>query len=119
MADFFFKTYLELAQIQHLTGSNNQPFAQVIRDLSDTVVSALDYYGAFTTRAKDFLFYPHMPNYTLIFTCKLAVCLVFLSAIRGGVARYRYDFLTKMGWIKFLGLVLSTFLVTLTVFLLY
>ena len=46
---------------------------------------------------KDSFYYAYSTNHTFIFTSKLAVCLVFLSAIRGGVPRYRYDFLTKMG----------------------
>lgn len=62
---------------------------------------------------KDAFYYSYVTCYTFVFTLKLAVCLVFLSAIRGGVPRYRYDFLTKMGWIKFLGLVLSVFVLTL------
>jgi NADH:ubiquinone oxidoreductase subunit H len=33
--------------------------------------------------------------------------------VRGGIPRYRYDFLTKIGWIKFLSLVLAVFLSTL------
>ena len=52
--------------------------------------------GLFTF-TKDAFLYSHTANYTLIFTLKLSCCLVFLSAIRGGVPRYRYDFLTKMG----------------------
>jgi len=47
--------------------------------------------------SKDTFYYSYATNYTFIFTTKLAVCLVFLCAIRGGVPRYRYDFLTKMG----------------------
>jgi NADH:ubiquinone oxidoreductase subunit H len=61
--------------------------------------------------SKDTFRYSYTTNHTFIFTTKLATCLVFLSAIRGGVPRYRYDFLTKMGWIKFLGYVISVFLV--------
>lgn len=68
---------------------------------------------------KDSLAYHYSTNYTFVFTLKLAVCLVFLSAIRGGVPRYRYDFLTKMGWIKFLGLVLSVFISTYILVLLW
>jgi len=41
------------------------------------------------------------------------MCLSFLILIRGGVPRYRYDLLTKLGWIKFLGYVLAVFLLTL------
>lgn len=69
--------------------------------------------------SKDSFSYFYATNYTFIFTLKLAVCLVFLSAIRGGVPRYRYDFLTKMGWVKFLGLVLSVFLFTFVLFLIW
>ena len=68
---------------------------------------------------KDSLTYYYSTNYTFVFTLKLAICLVFLSAIRGGVPRYRYDFLTKMGWIKFLGLVLSVFIGTYSIVLLW
>lgn len=71
-----------------------------------------------TTFVKDTFSYYYVTNYTFVFTLKLSVCLVFLSAIRGGVPRYRYDFLTKMGWIKFLGLVLSVFATTLVLALL-
>lgn len=50
-------------------------------------------------------------NYPLFFTIKLSLLMMFLILIRGGVPRYRYDFLTKLGWVKFLGYVLSIFLV--------
>lgn len=53
-------------------------------------------------------------NPMIVFTVKLLLCLMFLIFIRGGVPRYRYDFLTKMGWVKFLFYVLSLFLVTFT-----
>jgi len=57
-----------------------------------------------------YVYYTHACNFTLTFTFKLAACLSFLIFIRGGVPRYRYDFLTKIGWIKFLGYVISIFL---------
>lgn len=41
---------------------------------------------------------------------KFILLLALLIFIRGGVPRYRYDFLTKMGWIKFLNIVLGGFL---------
>lgn len=69
--------------------------------------------------SKDAFYYSYATNYTFIFTLKLAICLVFLSAIKGGVPRYRYDFLTKMGWVKFLGLVLATFLASFVIFLVW
>jgi len=52
-------------------------------------------------------------DYSLIITLKISFCLAFLIVIRGCIPRYRYDFLTKMGWVKFLGYVLTIFLITI------
>ena len=41
--------------------------------------------------------FKYSTNYTLVFTFKILLCLSFLIFIRGGVPRYRYDFLTKIG----------------------
>jgi NADH:ubiquinone oxidoreductase subunit H len=41
---------------------------------------------------------------------KFLVLIALLVFVRGGIPRYRFDFLTKIGWIKFLSLVLSIFL---------
>lgn len=49
----------------------------------------------------------------LIMAFKFLVLIALLIFIRGGVPRYRYDFLTKIGWIKFLSLVLAVFLSSL------
>ena len=51
--------------------------------------------------------------YSLIFTLKFILIISLLVFIRGGIPRYRYDFLTKIGWLKFLNLVLIAFLFTL------
>lgn len=44
---------------------------------------------------------------------KFLILIAMLIFIRGGIPRYRYDFLTKIGWIKFLSLVLAVFLSSL------
>ena len=80
------------------------------------IETGLFFVETFFTFSKDSFYYSYATNYTFLFTLKLATCLIFLAAIRGGVPRYRYDFLTKMGWVKFLGLVLSVFI---SVFFLY
>ena len=49
----------------------------------------------------------------VVFTIKFILLIALLVFIRGGIPRYRYDFLTKIGWIKFLSLVLSVFLSSL------
>lgn len=64
------------------------------------------------------LFFLHtfiLPQLTpvFIFTVKVVLSIFILITIRGGVPRYRYDFLTKLGWIKFLTLVIIIFCYTL------
>jgi NADH:ubiquinone oxidoreductase subunit H len=49
----------------------------------------------------------------IITALKFLTLIAMLVFIRGGIPRYRYDFLTKIGWIKFLSLVLAVFLSTL------
>jgi len=44
---------------------------------------------------------------------KFIILIGLLIVVRGGIPRYRYDFLTKLGWIKTLSLVLIIFLVNL------
>jgi hypothetical protein len=44
---------------------------------------------------------------------KFILLLGLLILIRGGIPRYRYDFLTKLGWIKTLSLALTIFLINL------
>ena len=63
--------------------------------------------------------YPYSTEFSFAFTTKLAGCLAFLILIRGGVPRYRYDILTKLGWVKFLGFVLAIFILTLVMFFLW
>jgi hypothetical protein len=63
--------------------------------------------------------YPYSTEFSFAFTTKLAACLSFLILIRGGVPRYRYDILTKLGWVKFLGFVLAIFILTLVMFFLW
>ena len=82
MGDILFNIYAEV-----LTLFNNPTISN----------SWLLFYETAFSFSKDTFHYYYSTNYTFIFTLKLAVCLVFLSAIRGGVPRYRYDFLTKIG----------------------
>jgi NADH:ubiquinone oxidoreductase subunit H len=65
-----------------------------------------------------FAFLPSVPmKYTVIaalgFSVKFLLLIALLVFVRGGIPRYRYDFLTKIGWIKFLSLVLAVFLSSL------
>lgn len=44
---------------------------------------------------------------------KFLLCIALLIFARGGIPRYRFDYLTKLGWIRFLSLVLLSFLIEL------
>lgn len=46
---------------------------------------------------------------------KFLVCIALLIFARGGIPRFRFDYLTKLGWIRFLSLVLMSFLVELLI----
>jgi NADH:ubiquinone oxidoreductase subunit H len=48
---------------------------------------------------------------SLIVSIKFLILVALLVFIRGGIPRYRFDHLTKMGWIKFLSLVLASILI--------
>ncbi len=50
---------------------------------------------------------------------KVTTCLVILILIRGCIPRYRYDFLTKMGWIKFLCFMLVIYWLSTILFLIW
>lgn len=55
-------------------------------------------------------------NITLFFGLKMVMTIGLLILIRGGTPRYRYDYLTKLGWLKFIGLII---LVLVSAFLLF
>lgn len=46
----------------------------------------------------------------LVIAFKFLVLIALLIFIRGGIPRYRFDHLTKVGWIKYLSLVLASML---------
>lgn len=47
----------------------------------------------------------------LFMAIKFLICIALLIFARGGIPRFRFDYLTKLGWIRFLSLVLLSFLV--------
>lgn len=44
---------------------------------------------------------------------KFLLCIAVLIFVRGGIPRFRFDYLTRLGWIRFLSLVLLSFLIEL------
>lgn len=63
--------------------------------------------------------YTFVFNSSIIFGIKFLLCIVFLVLIRGGTPRYRYDYLTKLGWLKFINIILFIFLFSLFNFYLF
>jgi len=51
--------------------------------------------------------------FSIFMGLKFVILIGLLIVVRGGIPRYRYDFLTKLGWIKTLSLVLAIFLINL------
>ena len=47
----------------------------------------------------------------LTIALKFLLLIALLIFIRGGIPRYRFDHLTKVGWIKYLSLVLASMLI--------
>jgi NADH:ubiquinone oxidoreductase subunit H len=63
--------------------------------------------------------YQFPQNMSFFFAVKFCLAIGFLILIRGGTPRYRYDYLTKLGWLKFLGFIVLVFFSSLLVFFLF
>ena len=50
---------------------------------------------------------------------KFLACIALLIFARGGIPRFRFDYLTKLGWIRFLSLVLLSFLIEILILSMY
>ena len=51
----------------------------------------------------------------LCMSVKFLLCIAFLIFARGGIPRFRFDYLTKLGWIRFLSLVLLSILIEILI----
>lgn len=64
-------------------------------------------------------YYQFTQNMSFFFGIKFLLSIAFLVLIRGGTPRYRYDYLTKLGWLKFLGFIIVVFFLSLLNFFLF
>lgn len=81
---------------------------------------SIDALGSYAISRNYTEFLSIMPrNASIWFATKLLVCIAMLIFVRGGLPRYRYDYLTKIGWLKFLGFTFIVFFYTLLFFILY
>lgn len=75
------------------------------------------YNGLIITNFK--IIYTFVYNISIFFGIKFLLAIGFLILIRGGTPRYRYDYLTKLGWLRFIGLVILVFFFSLLVFFIF
>ena len=47
---------------------------------------------------------------SIVFSVKFVILVSLLIFVRGGIPRYRYDYLTKLGWTKMLNILFCVFL---------
>jgi len=73
--------------------------------------NTLIFLNEFTLNTYVYLNYYLALNSSVIYSIKLVAMLSFLLLMRGGTPRYRYDYLTKLGWLKFLSFNLSIILI--------
>ena len=79
---------------------------------SNALASTKDYLNSFTNTLEDlFLLDPVVYN-SISMSVKMLLCIALLVFVRGGIPRYRFDYLTKIGWVKILSIVLSIFITT-------
>lgn len=63
--------------------------------------------------------YEFIFNNSIIFAVKFLLSIAFLVLIRGGTPRYRYDYLTKLGWLKFINIIIFIFFFSILNFYLF
>ena len=68
-----------------------------------------------------YLFYNYFIKTSLIISIflpglKIIIVLIFLILMRAGLPRYRYDYISKLGWGKFLMLLLIFFIIFYIIF---
>lgn len=77
---------------------------------SHQVFSKLDLLPSYISSTLDLSLENHTLE-SLSIAIKFLLLVALLIFIRGGIPRYRFDHLTKMGWIKYLSLVLASLLI--------
>lgn len=82
-------------------------FIDIILQILNTLSPVLNN-GFQTLHLKNNYQFPQ--NMTFYFSFKFLLCIFFLILIRGGTPRYRYDYLTKLGWLKFISIILTNFI---------
>ena len=118
----FWDTILSTINFLNSTFSAHTDYASYILSDSNFVVLTTFYYKIqqFTNFIQLLLSSVYSPIFlsvssstfsALCIAFKFLVLIALLIFIRGGIPRYRFDHLTKVGWIKYLSLVLASMLI--------
>ena len=84
-------------------------FSYSLNYWSHQALSKLDLVPSYIASTLDLSLENHTLE-SLSIALKFLLLVALLIFIRGGIPRYRFDHLTKMGWIKYLSLVLASLL---------
>ena len=78
------------------------------------ILETAEVYSNYVLSSLIYVIYPSLgasATYSLVIAFKFMTLIAILIFVRGGIPRYRFDHLTKIGWIKFLSLILSSILI--------
>lgn len=86
--------------VEALFMSVNVSVRQTIHTLSEALIHVPQSYFASTVLCK------YVAWASVVLALKFILLVALLVFVRGGIPRYRYDFLTKVGWIQMLNFIL-------------
>lgn len=97
-------------------------FIKTLELMNDNLIYLFNFEGSNLKENKTYWGYVNFTyteiynNLSLVYGFKFTVSILFLIFIRAGLPRYRYDYLTKLGWYKFILLTLTFFISFLVIF---
>jgi len=94
-----------------------ESLGELVRYLEYSCIQLTPYLLAFNLTTSEFSDFP--TNLAFTYGLKFTISIMFLIFIRAGSPRYRYDYLTKLGWAKFLLFTLYVFTATYFIFILF
>lgn len=90
--------YLLLTTYSFVLGLYSKLYNLVNFYLSETLLFSINFWNFF---------------FMITFSIKFILLISLLVFVRGGIPRYRYDYLTKIGWLRLLSLTVAFFLISL------
>lgn len=110
-----------LVTLYSFSTANVYPFYTLINSLFDALnylCVLLNYFLIYCELTLDTQASTNIKD-ALITAIKFLTCVTLLIFARGGIPRFRFDYLTKLGWIRFLSLVLLSLLIEVLLLLMF